>query len=140
MKNTLDMQVIGFAYQPMSMVSFHAALRLSQGPCEGLAIKCLACWSGLHTLVALRAGAKHVTAVERWLYLSLATKQSLVANGEETLLHAIKYCWFTTRFTTKPLCIISTADLYIWQQLADQAFCVVALMYANIFITMVVEG
>ena len=37
--------------------------------------------------MALRAGAKHVTAVERWLYLSLATKQSLVANGEYSFLH-----------------------------------------------------
>lgn len=31
-------------------------------------------------MMALRAGAHHVTAVERWLYLSLACKESLVAN------------------------------------------------------------
>ena len=31
-------------------------------------------------MMALRAGARHVTAVERWLYLSLACKESLVAN------------------------------------------------------------
>ena len=37
--------------------------------------------AGLHALMALRSGARHVTAVERWLYLSLAAKQSLVANG-----------------------------------------------------------
>ena len=55
-------------------------------------MKCLACWSGLHTLVALRAGAKHVTAVERWLYLSLATKQSLVANGKQSLLQMVINC------------------------------------------------
>ena len=40
--------------------------------------------------MALRAGAKHVTAVERWLYLSLATKQSLVANGAQSLMQVIK--------------------------------------------------
>lgn len=36
---------------------------------------------GLHTMMALHAGASHVTAVERWLYLSLACKQTLQANG-----------------------------------------------------------
>lgn len=38
-------------------------------------------WAGLHALMAVRAGARHVTAVERWLYLSLAAKQSFIANG-----------------------------------------------------------
>ncbi|KAK9836263.1 hypothetical protein WJX81_000365 [Elliptochloris bilobata] len=47
--------------------------------------------AGLHALVALRAGAKHVTAVERWLYLSLATKQSLVANGTPDDRAAVVY-------------------------------------------------
>ncbi|KAK9815442.1 hypothetical protein WJX72_003717 [[Myrmecia] bisecta] len=37
--------------------------------------------AGLHAMMALRAGAYHVTAAERWLYLSLACKESLVANG-----------------------------------------------------------
>ena len=32
-------------------------------------------------MMALDAGAYHVTAVERWLYLSLACKESLTANG-----------------------------------------------------------
>ena len=36
--------------------------------------------AGLHAMMTLRAGAHHVTAVERWLYLSLACKESLVAN------------------------------------------------------------
>jgi protein arginine N-methyltransferase 7 len=31
-------------------------------------------------MMALRAGAFHVTAVERWLYLALACKESLIAN------------------------------------------------------------
>ena len=32
-------------------------------------------------MMALRAGARHVTAVERWLYLSLACSETLIANG-----------------------------------------------------------
>ncbi len=36
---------------------------------------------GLHAMAALDAGAHHVTAVERWLYLSLACKESLAANS-----------------------------------------------------------
>ena len=31
--------------------------------------------AGLHSLLALQAGAEHVTAVERWLYLSLAANK-----------------------------------------------------------------
>lgn len=36
--------------------------------------------AGLHAMLALRAGAHHVTAAERWLYLALACKDCLVAN------------------------------------------------------------
>lgn len=36
--------------------------------------------AGLHAMMALRAGAHHVTAVERWLYLALASKECLAAN------------------------------------------------------------
>ena len=36
--------------------------------------------AGLHAMMALRAGALHVTAAERWLYLALACKESLQAN------------------------------------------------------------
>lgn len=32
-------------------------------------------------MTALKAGAVHVTAVERWLYLSLACKETVAANG-----------------------------------------------------------
>lgn len=32
-------------------------------------------------MMALREGAHHVTAVERWLYLAMACKEALVANG-----------------------------------------------------------
>lgn len=35
-------------------------------------------WAGLHAMMALRAGAEHVTAVDRWLYMALACKESLV--------------------------------------------------------------
>lgn len=31
--------------------------------------------------MALKAGAYHITCVERWLYLSLACKETLEANG-----------------------------------------------------------
>jgi predicted nicotinamide N-methyase len=36
--------------------------------------------AGLHAMMALRAGAHHVTAVERWLYLALASMECLSAN------------------------------------------------------------
>ena len=36
------------------------------------------CCAGLHALMALRAGAKHVTAVDRWLYMASACKETLV--------------------------------------------------------------
>lgn len=36
--------------------------------------------AGLHAMLALRAGAHHVTAVERWLYLALACKECMLAN------------------------------------------------------------
>lgn len=36
------------------------------------------CHAGLHAMMALRAGADHVTAVDRWLYMALACKESLV--------------------------------------------------------------
>ena len=32
-------------------------------------------------MTALKAGARHVTAVERWLYLSSAAQEALIANG-----------------------------------------------------------
>lgn len=38
-------------------------------------------FAGLHAMTALKAGARHVTAVERWLYLSSAAQEALVANG-----------------------------------------------------------
>lgn len=43
--------------------------------------------AGLHAMLALRAGAHHVTAVERWLYLALACKECMLANefSEEQL-------------------------------------------------------
>ena len=36
---------------------------------------------GLHAMTALKAGARHVTAVERWLYLSATAHDALTANG-----------------------------------------------------------
>eukprot|EP00884_Botryococcus_braunii_P006992 jgi/Botrbrau1/16294/Bobra.0066s0063.1 len=37
--------------------------------------------AGLYTMMALRAGAHHVTAVERWLYLASSCNEVLQANG-----------------------------------------------------------
>ena len=37
--------------------------------------------AGLHTMMALRAGARHVTACERWLYLAMSCKEELLTNG-----------------------------------------------------------
>lgn len=37
--------------------------------------------AGLHAMAALDAGAHHVTAVERWLYLSLTCKETLKLNS-----------------------------------------------------------
>jgi protein arginine N-methyltransferase 7 len=34
--------------------------------------------AGLHAMMALKAGARHVTAVDRWLYMALACKETLV--------------------------------------------------------------
>ena len=41
--------------------------------------------AGLHTMMALRAGAKHVTAVDRWLYMALACKETLVRHRLQPL-------------------------------------------------------
>ena len=42
-------------------------------------------------MMALRTGAYHVTAVERWLYLSLACKESLVANKFDPNRYKVVY-------------------------------------------------
>ncbi|GHP04547.1 hypothetical protein PPROV_000330100 [Pycnococcus provasolii] len=36
---------------------------------------------GLHAMAALDAGARHVTCVERWLYLAMSCKEVLLTNG-----------------------------------------------------------
>ena len=42
--------------------------------------------AGLHAMMALKAGARHVTAVDRWLYMALACRESLV---RATCSHAV---------------------------------------------------
>jgi len=37
--------------------------------------------AGLNTMMCLEAGARHVTAVERWLYLAMSSKEVLLSNG-----------------------------------------------------------
>ncbi len=56
--------------------------------------------AGLHGMMALRAGAHHVTAVERWLYPALASKECLASNkvgkGREGALGMDgEKCWET---------------------------------------------
>ena len=41
----------------------------------------LGCGAGLLAMEALRAGAHHVTATDRWLYHAMAAKESLLNNG-----------------------------------------------------------
>ena len=46
---------------------------------------------GLLAMSALQAGAYHVTAVERWLYLSLACKEILVKNQVDDARYDVIY-------------------------------------------------
>lgn len=41
----------------------------------------IGCGAGVNTMLALKHGAHHVTASERWLYLAMATKENLLNNG-----------------------------------------------------------
>ena len=41
----------------------------------------LGCGAGINTMIALKHGAHHVTASERWLYMAMATKENLLNNG-----------------------------------------------------------
>jgi len=41
----------------------------------------IGCGAGLNTMLALKHGAHHVTATERWLYMAMATKENLLNNG-----------------------------------------------------------
>ena len=63
---------------------FCEAIAAAVGAIEARDMDCrvlnLGAGAGLHAAAALRAGAVHVTAVERWLYLALACKEVLAAN------------------------------------------------------------
>lgn len=37
--------------------------------------------AGLHGMMAVRAGARHATLAQRWLYLSMAAHEAAAANG-----------------------------------------------------------
>lgn len=47
--------------------------------------------AGIQAIHALRAGARHVTAVERWLYLSLACKETMMENEIDEDTYNIVY-------------------------------------------------
>lgn len=46
-----------------------------------IAYKLSLSFAGLHGLMARRAGARHATLAQRWLYLSLAAKEAASDNG-----------------------------------------------------------
>ena len=47
--------------------------------------------AGVQAVHALKAGARHVTAVERWLYLALACKETMVENEMEEEKYSVIY-------------------------------------------------
>ena len=89
---------------------FQAAIQQAVAAIEGEDKDCrvldLGAGAGLHAMMALRAGAHHVTATERWLYLALACKESLVSNGftEEQYKVVYKRPTDLTRAADVPIC------------------------------------
>ena len=65
-----------------------AALRAQDKDARVLA---LGAGAGLLPLLALRHGARHVTAAERWLYMALSCKESLLANSVTDAQAAVVY-------------------------------------------------
>ncbi len=67
------------------MDAFEAAIKHAIGVLQeqdkDARVLALGAGAGLLPLLALRHGARHVTAAERWLYMALSCKESLVANG-----------------------------------------------------------
>ena len=51
----------------------------------------LSCGPGVSAVHAIRAGARHVTAAERWLYLSLATKETMLENEMDEARYDVVY-------------------------------------------------
>lgn len=47
--------------------------------------------AGVQAVISLKAGARHVTAAERWLYLALATKETLTENEMEEERYSVIY-------------------------------------------------
>lgn len=67
-----------------AMAAWRRAIEGAVAEIEGADKDCrvlnLGAGAGVHAALALRAGARHVTAVERWLYLALVCKETLEAN------------------------------------------------------------
>lgn len=51
----------------------------------------LSCGPGVSAVHAIRAGARHVTAAERWLYLSLAAKETMLENDVDDARYDVVY-------------------------------------------------
>ena len=51
----------------------------------------LSCGPGVSAVHAMRAGARHVTATDRWLYLSLAAKETMLENEMDEARYDVVY-------------------------------------------------
>ena len=51
----------------------------------------LSCGPGVSAVHAIRAGARHVTATDRWLYLSLAAKETMLENEMDEARYDVVY-------------------------------------------------
>lgn len=61
--------------------AIHRAIEKMHGDAKDARVLNIGCGAGLNTMLALKHGAHHVTATERWLYLAMATKENLLNNG-----------------------------------------------------------
>ena len=86
---------IGYLQDRSRIAAFDAAIRRACGvvqarDCDARVLH-VGSGAGLLTMIALRHGAHHVTCLERWLYLALATKESLQRNAFPEEAAAVVY-------------------------------------------------
>ncbi len=75
----------GVLHDTVRTNAFEAAVKLAvdtlQEQDKDARVLCLGAGTGLLPLLALRHGARHVTAAERWLYMAMSCFEHLEANG-----------------------------------------------------------